>query len=172
MQKLPAELLQPLPIIPTWFFLLFKSLLIIILVATVLIWLFYKFRDKKLIGTKHVAVEATPRTEQNTQYSEILDTINRIKFKYKKSEKFRDGLHELSSTLKTYFENKLGFEIEEMTPTEIQATIDRKNITALFQQMSFLQFGRNEPKEDDFLSIIELTRKTIKEFKSYLRKRR
>lgn len=171
MHQLPVDLLKPLPIIPDWFFPTLKAIgwsLLAMVVLTIAIYLYLRYRKK--------IPEYVPKYREDMEYAqnhyrEVYDTINRIKMKYLKNQSFRDGLHDLSASLKTYLERATGMEIEEMTSEEIGSSLDNKGITEFFYRMSLLQFGRVAPGEKEFLSAINHSRRTIKNFKARLKRR-
>ena len=71
---------------------------------------------------------------------------------------------------KTYLEKTSGLQVEEMTAKEIASFIAHKDIKNLFEDMILIQFGKQEPEDDEFEDVIQQARKAIKAYKKYIKK--
>lgn len=145
---LPAEPHGFLHILPGWLPLLLGLALILLLLATAL-WLFaywYSRHRKK----------AKPPASFPAATTDIGREIANLRRRIQRSEDYREGCHLLSALLKQHLERKTGLEIEEMTAREI-AQFTEGLPARFFVELSGLQFGRAEPKGDDFDRMVKLS---------------
>jgi hypothetical protein len=83
----------------------------------------------------------------------LKEKIDIIQKNYSSNFQYRDGLHELSSIMRTHFESKTGIEIEEMTTEEIAKKVKDKKVVSFFSSLSLLQFGKDNPLKSEFDEI-------------------
>lgn len=151
--KLPQNLLDPLRILPFWFAYLYWFLWIagIALVSILFVHLTIKFI--KYLQEQREEKEFKLKEERRFSKVQLQHALANIKDETLKNKNFRQGLHRISSVLKTYYEILLKKEIEEMTASEIKANIkEKKDLGDFFTELVVIQFASELPKEQDFIS--------------------
>jgi hypothetical protein len=161
--RLPLDLLEVQHILPFWFTYLYWFLwtLGIAVVAFLVIFLF-----TKLIGYLNSlpAARAKQRLLAREFPRERLKmAIAKIRDDTLHSGSFRQGCHQLSALLRTYYDIHLKKDVEEMTATEIQREIkERTDLGDYFVAMRGLQFQSLSPTEEEFRQQFDLTLKVVK----------
>lgn len=162
-EQLPASPEPFLKIIPDWILDINNSSILAILatIATIffLWWLFKpNSNPNPVMDTNPYIPPPKPKNE------DVFEGIERIRDTYKKKNLLRDGLHELSRHIRTYLEKQTGKDIEEMTSTEIGDSLKSDELKKLFYNLANLQFGKQEPAENEYLHIFKQSITSIKKF--------
>jgi hypothetical protein len=118
-----------------------------ILLPILLITLYWLYRYFKNLQKE--IQKRKPRLPVHTADT-LKEKIEIIQRNYSSNFQYRDGLHELSALMRFHFESKTGIEIEEMTAEEIKYRIKDKKVSNFFLNLSFLQFGKEEPMKSEF----------------------
>ncbi|MCB1157649.1 MAG: hypothetical protein H7A25_19325 [Leptospiraceae bacterium] len=162
LQSLPGEVIPPLDLIPPWFFNSLKYALISLLVSLVVSYIMYKLvkKSEEIPGYIPKPTKFPARSKSRSIY----DEINILKQKYHKSKEYREGLHELSSALRSYLETKSGMQVEEMTSKEIEERLKSKELGSLFRGMGSVQFGIQQPDENEFNHQVQNSIDSLKKF--------
>lgn len=121
-----------------------RNWILLPILLLILFWLYRYFKSmQKEIPKRKPRIPLLP-TEALKEKIEIIEKNYSSNFMY------REGLHELSLIMRTYFESKTGVEIEEMTVEEISKKVKDKKVVNFFSNLSSLQFGKNNPIKSEF----------------------
>lgn len=157
MIELPAKVHEPLHILPPYLYVLLKLLWYLFwtfIIFAVLAYLWSKIKNY-LQNKQQLPV-------QKKGGKPIKKRITDVKDFYSRSGEFRKGCHVLSALMKSHFEEITGYEIEEMTVSEIKKIFNKKEPYGFFRKLANLQYGIQEPDRDDFLLAIQDARRAAR----------
>ena len=161
---LPGELAGPLhfPSSPSCLWLVVWFLLVMALAAWLGRRLWKRFR--RWVDSRPKP-SPRPRTRPRGVFG-IGSAIATILDRHLQSETYRQGCHELSGALRTYWEERglvrqAGPRLTRMTAREIEDRVGDRPESRLMSVLSELQFGRREPSRNDFTGACKLAAELV-----------
>ncbi len=157
MSPLPAGLAEPLHLdlpIPWRALAMVAALLLLSLVATLLLWWLRRRR--------RAAPRALPAPAPRRRAAGIVEAIEALRRKHRRSRAVRRACHELSVLLREHFES--GFRgFVALTAGEIRGRFGEHRRSRFFELLARLQFGRSQPTRNDFEGICDLAVEVVGE---------
>lgn len=161
---LPADLAEPLHILPPWSLLaLLAAVLTMLLALALLLW---RRRAVRQDAAAPPPVPPAPAPEAASPVT-LAGAIEALQRRYLKTKAFRDGCHALAQLIKTHLAGVTGLKVEEMTSAEIErAWLDdaRPGGARLGRFMTGLalqRYGRAEPRRRHFVAACEEARELL-----------
>lgn len=169
---LPEKIIEPMHIIPPWI------LWVLALTAfAVLLYVYVKFihqnvrqiffwiisRIKKIIEKlfpKRKSDESEPVLPVISK-DQAVEEIVRIKRKYESSKTYRAGLCDLSALMKSFYEGVTGYNLEEMTSSEIAELFLSNEPGDFFSKIEESICIKEAPANTDFETYVDDAKKII-----------
>lgn len=148
--KLPHDLLPVMSILPFWMTILYYAAWIL---GAGLVFVLLVLVLKRVLEYLQVQQQQNTnfKNEKSRQYSReaVLRDLKSIFESSLKSGEYREALHQMNASLKTYFEILFSEDIEEMTAKEIEQHMKSKpKLGLFFTQMRLFQFSRENPQKE------------------------
>ena len=121
---------------------------------------------RRLRGRRPVAPAPAPRPVVTAEPSHgtILETLAELRKRHGRAKSFREGCHELASTLRQHFERRtpaLGAPLTTLTARELGERLGDPFAASLFALLEELQFRRREPGSSDFYGVCDMATEAI-----------
>ena len=158
---LPAGLGEPLHLLEPSNDGLWLGSLLATLLGLLLTWLWRRWRNRRPVITTPIR-KPTPVVRDRS--GPILETLAELRKRHGQAKSFREGCHELASTLRQYFERRAsspGAPMTTLTARELGDRLADPFIGSLFVLLEELQFRRREPGSSDFYGVCDMATEAL-----------